>query len=168
VPAMCEAFSVGEYTIEQVDSWLAVNRTKRPDLWPKTEAEQAAEAAKQSRSAEREALKLKAFTGGSKGTGNVQARGDFLRLYGDKDTDAAARECGLDGMHDWKTKGKVPAADDADKDKGKDKSKSPNPWSRQHWNITAQGNLVRAIGIEKAAQIAKAAGSRIGATKPAA
>ena len=44
---------------------------------------------------------------------------------------------------------------------------SSNPWRAESWSVTKQGALVKAIGAAKAAEIAKAAGSRIGATKPA-
>lgn len=40
-----------------------------------------------------------------------------------------------------------------------------NPWADGHWNMTRQGQLVRE-NPEQAAQLAKAAGSYIGATKP--
>ncbi|MCK1346031.1 hypothetical protein ABIC03_007076 [Bradyrhizobium sp. RT6a] len=42
-----------------------------------------------------------------------------------------------------------------------------NPWTASNWNITRQGEVLKALGIEKAQGIAKAAGSFIGATKPA-
>ncbi len=41
-----------------------------------------------------------------------------------------------------------------------------NPWSKDGWNITRQGSIVRALGAEKAGQIAAAARSHIGATRP--
>jgi uncharacterized coiled-coil protein SlyX len=40
-----------------------------------------------------------------------------------------------------------------------------NPWTKQHWNLTKQG-LVMKESADKAAQMARAAGSSIGATKP--
>jgi len=43
-----------------------------------------------------------------------------------------------------------------------------NPWSADGWNLTAQGAYLRAQGRERAEQMAKAAGSHVGATKPAA
>lgn len=43
-----------------------------------------------------------------------------------------------------------------------------NPWSKQGWNLTKQGALVRQLGETKAGEIAAQAGSKIGATKPAA
>lgn len=41
-----------------------------------------------------------------------------------------------------------------------------NPFSRDGWNLTAQGQLVTQLGEAKAAEIAKAAGSAIGSTAP--
>lgn len=41
-----------------------------------------------------------------------------------------------------------------------------NPWSRENWNMTQQGALVRQLGPEKAENLAKQAGSSIGAVAP--
>jgi hypothetical protein len=41
-----------------------------------------------------------------------------------------------------------------------------NPWSAEHWNLTDQGKVVREHGMSKAEELAKLAGSRVGATKP--
>lgn len=41
-----------------------------------------------------------------------------------------------------------------------------NPWSREHWNLTERGKIIREHGTEKAEQYAKAAGSSINATQP--
>jgi hypothetical protein len=41
-----------------------------------------------------------------------------------------------------------------------------NPWTADNWNLTAQGQVVREHGSEKAMQIAKLAGSALGATHP--
>lgn len=43
-----------------------------------------------------------------------------------------------------------------------------NPWSREGWNVTRQGSIVKSLGIEKANALAKAAGSHVGAVRPAA
>lgn len=40
-----------------------------------------------------------------------------------------------------------------------------NPWSADHWNLTAQGQIVTE-NAQKAEQMAKAAGSFVGATRP--
>jgi hypothetical protein len=42
-----------------------------------------------------------------------------------------------------------------------------NPWSKEHWNMTKQGQVVQAQGMEKANQMAAAAGSKVGAAHPA-
>lgn len=41
-----------------------------------------------------------------------------------------------------------------------------NPWSAEHWNLTAQGAYAKQHGQEKAEKAAAAAGSKIGATSP--
>ena len=41
-----------------------------------------------------------------------------------------------------------------------------NPWSAKGWNMTKQGQYVREHGMAKAQEAAKAAGSKIGATRP--
>ncbi len=43
----------------------------------------------------------------------------------------------------------------------------PNPWAATSWNLTAQGKVVTEKGMAVAEQMAKAAGSKVGATKPA-
>lgn len=41
-----------------------------------------------------------------------------------------------------------------------------NPWSKDHWNMTEQGKVIRESGREKADQMAKSAGTSVGAPKP--
>lgn len=41
-----------------------------------------------------------------------------------------------------------------------------NPWSRENWNLTEQGRIMRDQGADKAQQYAKAAGSALHATRP--
>ena len=41
-----------------------------------------------------------------------------------------------------------------------------NPWSKEHWNLTEQGRVVREEGREKADQMAKSAGTTVGAPRP--
>lgn len=43
-----------------------------------------------------------------------------------------------------------------------------NPWSKEGWNLTKQGALIKQLGEQKAGEIAAMAGSHIGATKAAA
>lgn len=41
-----------------------------------------------------------------------------------------------------------------------------NPWSKAKWNTTEQGRIVREKGLDKAKQLAEAAGSFVGAAHP--
>jgi len=41
-----------------------------------------------------------------------------------------------------------------------------NPWSKNNWNLTEQGRVVREQGLPKAEEYAKSADSKVGATKP--
>ncbi|MEE8519341.1 MAG: hypothetical protein V3S98_09475 [Dehalococcoidia bacterium] len=41
-----------------------------------------------------------------------------------------------------------------------------NPWAKDHWNMTEQGKVIRESGREKADQMAKSAGTTVGAPKP--
>ena len=43
---------------------------------------------------------------------------------------------------------------------------SDNPWSAKGWNLTKQGAIVKEHGMSRAEEMAKAVGSRIGATRP--
>jgi hypothetical protein len=42
-----------------------------------------------------------------------------------------------------------------------------NPWSEEHWSITAQGAYVKQYGLSVAQRKARQAGVSIGALKPA-
>jgi hypothetical protein len=48
---------------------------------------------------------------------------------------------------------------------GRKRPAKSNPWSKEGWNVSAQGRLVLSMGETKAAQIAEAAGCKIGSTK---
>lgn len=52
--------------------------------------------------------------------------------------------------------------------KGGPANRAENPWTKEGWNLTKQGQLVKTIGAAKAGEMAKAAGVSLGATKPAA
>lgn len=47
-------------------------------------------------------------------------------------------------------------------------NRAENPWTAEGWNLTKQGQLYKTLGAAKAAEMAKAAGVQIGATRPAA
>ena len=42
-----------------------------------------------------------------------------------------------------------------------------NPWTREGWSITRQGQVYKQVGAAKAAELAAEAGVQLGATKPA-
>ena len=44
-------------------------------------------------------------------------------------------------------------------------SGADNPWSSEGWNLTRQGQIVKEHGIARAQEMAKAVGSRLGATR---
>jgi hypothetical protein len=47
-----------------------------------------------------------------------------------------------------------------------DAERKSNPFSVAGWNVTKQGSLIKAVGFEKAAQIAATVGVRIGDSRP--
>ncbi len=97
----------------------------------------------------------------------LKAQGEFLREHGDARTAEVAalfgtKIGGKPGTTPDSYKPKKSADPNADLPKG-----STNPWAAASWSITRQGQIVRALGEVKAAQIAKSANSYIGATRPA-
>jgi hypothetical protein len=134
----------GKFNLDGIDAWLAKQQTKRPHLFEQPTAHQSLEAL--------------AFAG----SGNVTARGKLVKEIGEKDADKAARSWGLSGLHDFTRQG----APVSGEQKAARKADRENPWSEAGWNLTRQGALVKAMGIEKAASMARAAHSYIGATRP--
>jgi hypothetical protein len=49
---------------------------------------------------------------------------------------------------------------------GVKKPSATNPWSAAGFSLRKQGELIKAVGVEKAAQIAAAAGCVLGSTHP--
>jgi hypothetical protein len=105
--------------------------------------------------------------------GNLAARGQIVKRIGVAAAEAEAARYGLKGLADM-SKGVRPSDVKApDKEK-----KQTNPWARDGKNldpatgkyspaaITRQAALVKGLGIQKAAAIAAAVGSKIGDTKP--
>jgi hypothetical protein len=45
-------------------------------------------------------------------------------------------------------------------------NRKANPWSKEGWNVTRQGAIVRDLGMEKAAGMARSVGCVVGSTKP--
>jgi len=128
-----------EITTPEVKAWLEANK---PHLLPP----------KFERS-----LADRAFIDGS-----LRARGELVAQVGEAEANKIAQRYGLRTFFDTR-RGKLPA-DAIGKPNGADHSK--NPWHKSNWNISKQGALLRAVGEEKAAQIAASVGSRIVATKP--
>jgi hypothetical protein len=87
------------------------------------------------------------------------ARAEILKQVGKDKGDRLAQQFGLRSFDDYSK----PVAPNANTKPG-----SKNPWRVESWSITEQGRIHKALGNEKAAAMAAAAGSRIGATKPSA
>ena len=66
----------------------------------------------------------------------------------------------------WDTKPGTAPAEPEGKRKNGTADHRNNPWHSSNWNISAQGKLLRAVGTDKAAAIARSVGSTIGATHP--
>jgi hypothetical protein len=107
--------------------------------------------------------------------GNLKARGEIVRRVGLEAATAEAQRYGLKDIADVKTKGVRPS--DVDVPDNKEK-KPTNPWAVAPENvdpatgryspaaISRQAHVVKALGIQKAAQIAGAVGSKIGDVRP--
>lgn len=96
---------------------------------------------------------------------NLTARGQLVREIGMAEADKLAQTYGLKSASDPRRGKRPEGADDHGKPNGKDRRS--NPWSREAWNVSEQGRLVRALGVDKAAAIAASAGCKIGSTRPA-
>jgi hypothetical protein len=99
---------------------------------------------------------------------NFAARGQLIREIGEGPTRELAKRYGHETLHS-RVEGKRPKSLDApidDKKKPAAGDRAANPFSKQGWSITKQGSLIKAVGVEKAAQIAAAVGAKIGDTKP--
>jgi hypothetical protein len=119
--------------------------------------------------------------------GNITARAQLVNLIGENDANARAQDWGLNGLADF-TKGKAKEPDNAivalneqrrklEKQIARDTaaletinkaapdpdkvaiSSANNPFARgPSFNVTAQGQLVKRLGVDKARAIARAAG----------
>jgi hypothetical protein len=94
-------------------------------------------------------------------TGNATAHSRLFKLIG------------KDGYNNWKVEnaaapgkeGRAKDKDTSNKSNGSD-DRENNPWSAQGWNATKQGQLIRAIGLAKATEIAKSVGCVPGDVRP--
>jgi len=97
---------------------------------------------------------------------NMSARSRLVRELGPTAALDVAKRYGHETLHSTK-KGKRPDNIKAPAEDTKAKNAhASNPFHKSNWNISAQGKLLRAVGPEKCAAIARAVGSTIGATKP--
>lgn len=96
---------------------------------------------------------------------NLAARGALLKEVGAPLYNELMQRWGATHTKNGIRPGPAPGRKDEDRSP-EGKARSTNPWLAQNWSITAQGSVVKALGIDKAAAIAKAAGSYIGATRP--
>lgn len=135
-----EAWERGEFIEDTFGRWLAKMKTEKSYCFIGDEQSD---------------LEAQAF-----GNGNVSARGALVKKLGEQEATARATAWGLAGLHDYKTRGKRPSGEHVKKP-GRD-----NPWSAEGWSITRQGQIAKA-NFTLATELAKAAGSFVGATRPA-
>jgi hypothetical protein len=128
-----------------VKAWIDAQREKRPH-WFAAQTDENAE------------LEQKAF-----GEGNVTARGKLVK-GNQAPALARAKAWGLRDLNDY-SRGTRPSDTPAGEKKPAAKDRN-NPWLPECWNITKQGQLIKVMGLDGAARMAKAAGSFVGATKP--
>lgn len=102
------------------------------------------------------------------GFGSVQARGNLVREIGTADADVRAVEWGLRDLKDYKTKGVQPSTkyEPRAPQAAPTYDHSTNPWDANSWNVARQISCVKFLGIKRASEIAAAADSFVGATKP--
>jgi hypothetical protein len=92
--------------------------------------------------------------------GNITAHGRMLK----QDREAYLKFCAETGAKPGKAV-TPPSGNEAGRKAAA--AKRDNPWSREGWNVTKQGSLVRSLGLAKANEIAAAVGARVGQTRPA-
>jgi hypothetical protein len=92
--------------------------------------------------------------------GNMTARGTLYKQLGERQFGEWLKANGLASIS---AKYVAP-----DKPNGAAKSKSTNPWGADSWDFARQLSITKALGAVKAAEMAAAAGSFLGATRPGA
>jgi hypothetical protein len=99
---------------------------------------------------------------------NIQARGELVRMIGTADANTRAIEWGLHGLQDYKTTGTKPVTEYEPRQPqaAPTYDHSTNPWAADSWSPAKQISCVRFLGVTKASEIAAAADSFVGATKP--
>lgn len=98
------------------------------------------------------------------GLGNKTAAARLIRELGQAEADRVAEMYGKAHALDNRP-GVAPKRPEQKSGNGTPDHKN-NPFSRAGWSVSKQGQLIRALGIEKASAMARAVGVTIGATKP--
>ncbi len=119
------------------------------------------------------APKMDAALVASAKAGNLTAKGQLVKAHGLTAVDAVL--AGTAGDHTSDAERRARAALAGRDNAGRFTGPSPaereagknNPWSAEGWSVTRQGAVTRALGVEAAARIARAAGCALGSTKPA-
>jgi hypothetical protein len=91
---------------------------------------------------------------------NLTAQGQLVKEIGLRDAEALAKKYNTRLGSD--KKGTAPDDDS----KPAPKPGSFNPFLKRNWSLARQGEIVKSLGPEKAAQIAKAAGCKLGDVRP--
>jgi hypothetical protein len=136
-----EAFERAEFIPATLDAWIAERRKDKSHFFI---------------SVVQTDLETLAFA-----SGNITARSRIVKELGEDAANERAREWGLKSITDFKTHGERPGGEQQ-----KEKPKQDNPWSQDGWNITRQGAVCKS-DMALAQRLATAAGSFIGATRPA-
>jgi hypothetical protein len=93
----------------------------------------------------------------------LKARGELVKEVGQRRFEQILAEYGCDARNLKPAANPTGEAAPAKVDPADRKN---NPWHRGAWNITRQGQIVKAMGPEKAAQIAAAVGCKLGDVRP--
>jgi hypothetical protein len=96
---------------------------------------------------------------------DMTARSRLVREIGPGAALDVAKRYGHETLHS-RAKGTRPTNLEAPAEDKPKVSHASNPFHKSNWNVTAQAKLLRAVGTEKCAAIARAVGSTIGATRP--
>ncbi|QPF91474.1 hypothetical protein [Bradyrhizobium commune] len=137
-------------TGDTIEEWAAKQKTERPHWYLPDEVVDNVDVC---------------FGGGPKSRVNIDARMKLFKEVGDVNYNNMMAQWGATPTRNGERP--LPESRETVERAKQDKTAADNPWSASGWNITSQGRLVKALGLETAQGIAKAAGSFVGATRPA-
>jgi hypothetical protein len=130
-----------------IDDFVKTLRTTNPWWFPSTEPD----------------LQQRAFL-----EGNMTARSEIIKNEGMEKYKMLAEQWSADPINP-KIIGKQPGAERAlgpDAAEKRARDHKSNPWSKQGWSLTKQGECIKVMGLDGAARLAKAVGCVVGSTKP--